>query len=202
MNDKLILTTSINPELLKQIYNESKYDLLKVVILTVDYKPIELYNSKEHTNDTKSKVPILSNYDVAALIISVVPKKVKTKIEAMEKEKTIFVLAQNVIKLAQDDRQIISLNGFFDIVPSEMIIEVYKNFSSIKSANLEKLEDFLELSKNEPALKAYLKLSSYFSEQNYFINNNLFKLLEHKQKSIDLAKKILLKSIVAWQIRK
>lgn len=202
--ENIILTTSINPELLKNIYNASKFVIDKIVILTIDYKPIQIYNSNGRDKKAvSSKSTVLSNYDVAALVITTVPRTSrKSEPNTAREENTIFVLAQNVIKFSNEKNDIISLNGFFDIVPNDLLFETYKEFTDLKSVDLEKIEEFLDLSSSEPSLKAYLKLSSYFSEENYLINNNLFKLLKHKNESIELAKKILLKSIVAWQMKK
>ncbi|MGL4343533.1 MAG: MMOB1640 family gliding machinery internal complex protein [Metamycoplasmataceae bacterium] len=198
----LVLTTSTNPENLLKIFDEEKDEIFKVVILTLDYKPIELFN-KKNDNTKKEKQDIkISSFDVAALVIHIVSKNNEDKVDAIEKEKIKFVMAQDIVRVKTETSNLITLNGSFDIISDELIIDVYKNFTNIKEINVEKLEESLELAKNEPSLKAYVKLSEYFSAENYFVNNNVFKLLKHRDESIKLAKKVLLKSIVAWQIRK
>ncbi|MGL5732920.1 MAG: MMOB1640 family gliding machinery internal complex protein [Metamycoplasmataceae bacterium] len=193
---QLLLTTSINPDLLNSIYSRDSEIIIDITILTIDYKPIQLklgnnFISKGSTSD------IITIYDVAALVIKYRDKNVDGA-----EQKTHFVMAEDVMRVSNKSGDLVMLNGKFDIIPDKMLAEVYKNFSNSKTVNLEQLEDILELSRNQPILKAYNQLSNYFSAENYANNNNVFKLLQHQDEAIKVSKKVLLKSIVAWEIRK
>lgn len=196
MNDnrKLTLTTAIDPELLNSIYNEEDV-IFNITILTVDYKPLEL--ELNTTFKQKGMSDIVTIYDVAALVV----KYHKNGDDSKDPE-TKFIMAQEVIRVSNNLGDLVMLNGKFDIIPDRMLVEVYKNFSNLKTVNLEELEDILEISKNQPSLKAYNQLSNYFSAENYSKNNNVFKLLQHQNDVVKVSKKVLLKSIVAWEIRK
>ncbi|MGL5617839.1 MAG: MMOB1640 family gliding machinery internal complex protein [Metamycoplasmataceae bacterium] len=193
---QLLLTTSINPDLLNLIYSRDSEIIIDITILTIDYKPIQLklgnnFISKGSTSD------VITIYDVAALVIKYRDKNVDGA-----EVKTHFVMAEDVMRVSNKSGDLVMLNGKFDIIPDKMLAEVYKNFSNSKTINLEQLEDILELSRNQPILKAYNQLSNYFSVENYANNNNVFKLLKHQDEAIKVSKKVLLKSIVAWEIRK
>ena len=149
------------------------------------------FKSKGSTSD------LITIYDVAALVV-----KYREKESSSKEEKTSFVMAEDVMRVSNQLGDLVMLNGKFDIIPDKMLIQIYKNFSNLKTINLEELEDMLEISKNQPALKEYSQLSNYFSAENYSKNNNVFKLLEHQDDVIKVSKKVLLKSIVAWEIRK
>ncbi|MGL5204928.1 MAG: MMOB1640 family gliding machinery internal complex protein [Metamycoplasmataceae bacterium] len=195
-NRKLLLTTSINPDLLNSIYSRDSEIIIDITILTIDYKPIQLklgnnFISKGSTTD------IITIYDVAALVIKYRDKN----IDGAE-QKTHFVMAEDVMRVSNKSGDLVMLNGKFDLIPDKMLAEIYKNFSNSKTVNLEQLEDILELSRNQPVLKAYNQLSNYFSLENYANNNNVFKLLQHQDEATKVSKKVLLKSIVAWEIRK
>lgn len=194
---KLTLATSINPELLSSIYDREKDIVTSIVLLTVDYKPVELFLDKADKSRNKKVSDVITIYDVAALVV-----KYAVKDSAKGEERTKFVMAEDVVRVSNDFGDLVMLNGKFDIIPDKMLVEVYKNFSNLKTVNLEKLEDILEISKNQPALKAYSQLSNYFSAENYSKNNNVFKLIQHQNDVVKVSKKVLLKSIVAWEIRK
>lgn len=193
---QLLLTTAINPDALNLVYSRESEIILDITILTVDYKPIQLtlgagFKSKGQTSD------VISIYDVAALVI-----KYRAKESSSSEQKTKFIMAEDVMRVSSKLGDLIMLNGKFDIIPDKMLVQIYKNFSNLKTINLEELEGILEISKNQPALKAYSQLSNYFSAENYSNNNNVFKLLQHQDEAIKISKKVLLKSIVAWEIRK
>ncbi|MGL6125285.1 MAG: MMOB1640 family gliding machinery internal complex protein [Metamycoplasmataceae bacterium] len=193
---ELQLTTSINPDLLNSIYSRDSEVIVDITILTIDHKPIQLilgnnFVSKGNLTD------VIAIYDVAAIVV-----KYKSKDLGNSEVKTNFVMAEDVMRISNKFGDLVMLNGKFDIIPDKMLVDVYKNFSNLKAINLEQLEDILELSKNQPALKAYNQLSNYFSVENYENNNNVFKLLQHQNEAIKISKKVLLKSIVAWEIRK
>lgn len=194
---KLTLSTSINPELLTSIYDSDKEIITNIVILTVDYKPVEFALGKTPKLKNKKFSDVITIYDVAALVIKYIVKD-----SAKGEESTKFVMAEDVVAVSNEFGDLVMLNGKFDIIPDRMLVEVYKNFSNLKTVNLEQLEDILEISKNQPALKAYSQLSNYFSAENYSKNNNVFKLLQHQNDVVKVSKKVLLKSIVAWEIRK
>lgn len=189
---KLTLATSINPELLSSIYDREKDIVTSIVLLTVDYKPVELFLDKADKSRNKKVSDVITIYDVAALVV-----KYAVKDSAKGEERTKFVMAEDVVRVSNDFGDLVMLNGKFDIIPDKMLVEVYKNFSNLKTVNLEKLEDILEISKNQPALKAYSQLSNYFSAENYSKNNNVFKLIQHQNDVVKVSKKVLLKSIVA-----
>ncbi|MGL5522174.1 MAG: MMOB1640 family gliding machinery internal complex protein [Metamycoplasmataceae bacterium] len=197
MSKNLIVTTTINPDLLLKIYNSSVEELVKVVVLTLDYKPIELFNNRNQKSQRTNK---LSMFDVAGLIVTTI-KNPDDEISKPIKTKKM-ILAQDVSLLTENDVDLLCLGGTFDILPNELILEKYKNIKEIKNTTLEELDKFLELPKNESSIKAYLKLTDYFSVKNYFNNNNVLKLLDHKSEALNVAKKTLIKSIIAWQIRK
>ncbi|MDK2819466.1 MAG: hypothetical protein KFW07_01375 [Mycoplasmataceae bacterium] len=196
-NRKLTLTTAIDPELLNSIYAEEDI-IFNITILTVDYKPLELVlNTSFNQKTNKSMSDIITIYDVAALVV----KYYKDGDDSKDPQ-TKFIMAQEVIRVSNNLGDLVMLNGKFDIIPDRMLVEVYKNFSNLKTVNLEELEDILEITKNQPSLKAYNQLSNYFSAENYSKNNNVFKLLQHQNDVVKVSKKVLLKSIVAWEIRK
>ena len=188
---ELTLTTAINPELLRNIYLESSETIVKIVILTVDYKPVELSlnSSFEHKKQVSDIIMI---YDVAALVISY-----KENSDSTSEVKTKFIMAVDVMRVSNKIGDLVILNGKFDIIPNESLVEVLKNFSSLKTIDLKELEDMLQISKNQSALKAYNQLSNYFSVENYSKNNNVFKLLQHQNDVVKISKQVLLKSIVA-----
>ena len=64
------------------------------------------------------------------------------------------------------------------------------------------LERYLELSRDETAIKAFYKLGSFFTAKKYEINNNVFNLIKHQEEAETVAKKVILKKMVAWEIRK
>lgn len=205
MDNNLILTTSINIEMIDNIIGQNN-KILDLVLLSVDDKPLEISNGLGHIQSRKESrkaVMTIRNYDVVGLVVTVVPKKVKNKAGEIEHKRKIYILAKDLVKIkTKDGKEIISLNGNFEEVPEEIITEAYKNFSDWKSLDYKKIDEFLEVTQTEPTLKAYLKLSKYFTEENFKKNNNVFSLLEHKAESHTIAKKVLIKSMVAWEIRK
>ncbi len=193
---ELTLTTAINPELLQNIYSDTSETIVEIVVLTVDYKPVEL--SLKLPFDQKQRISdIIMVYDVAALVVRYKDSKSSTS-----EIKTKFVMAEDVMRVSNKVGDLVILNGKFDIIPNDSLVEVFKNFSDLKTVNLEELEDMLQISKNQSALKAYNQLSNYFSIENYSKNNNVFKLLQHQNDVVKISKQVLLKSIVAWEVRK
>ncbi len=197
---KLTLATSINPDLLNLIYDSNQEIITNITILTVDYKPVELILDVYAKPRYKKVSDVVTIYDVAALIVKSIAKDSDSKDN--NKEKTKFIMSEDIVRVSNDFGDLVMLNGRIDVIPDKMLVDVYKNFSNLKSVNLEQLEDILEISKNQPALKAYSQLSNYFSAENYSKNNNVFKLLQHQNDVVKVSKKILLKSMVAWEIRK
>ena len=109
----------------------------------------------------------------------------------------MFIIANEVMYMSNGNNKLISINGNFDILPEKLISKIYANFPDLKSIDLRELEDILELSRDETAIKAFYKLDSYFNDKKYAINNNIFNLIEHQEKAEVVAKKVLLKKMVA-----
>ena len=104
--------------------------------------------------------------------------------------------------IKEENKKLISINGNFSVLPDELIANVYVNFSKLKSIDLAELERYLELSRDETAIKAFYKLGSLYKAKKYEINNNVFSLIKHQEEAETVAKKVILKKMVAWEIRK
>lgn len=215
MANKLLLATPTNPEMLSKFFNEKSEIIEKVSIISVDYAPFEIYNDKIKAKNSKSNQSVFNKkndqavmFDVVGLIVDVssLNKKPKslnnTKNSENDADKKMFILAKEVMFISYGDEKLISINGDFDVLPDELISKIYTNFSDLKSIDLSELEDILELSKDETAIKAFYKLGSYFTAKKYEINNNIFSLIEHQEQAESVSKKVLLKKMVAWEIRK
>ena len=212
INNKLLLTTPTDPKMLNRLFNENKDVVLKATLISVDFPPIEIYNGK--STGQKQKQTFLNKkndqaviFDVAGLIIDIKSKNNVTQpnnpnlIEEQDDgTKKMFIIANEVMYMSNGNNKLISINGNFDILPEKLISKIYANFPDLKSIDLRELEDILELSRDETAIKAFYKLDSYFTAKKYEINNNIFNLIEHQEKAEVVAKKVLLKKMVAWEI--
>lgn len=202
IDNKLLLTVPTNPRKLMTIFDEKKEAITKMTLISVDYPPLEIkYQGKNGKNEFifGKKENQLSMYDVAGLIIDLISDNLLKNKDA--KPKKIFLVCNDVIFMSNGNKKMVSINGSFDVLPEELISKVYVNFPDLKSVNLEELEEILTLSKDETAIKAFRKLGSYFTAKNYDINNNIFNLIEHQEKAMAIAKKVLLKKMIAWEIR-
>lgn len=204
MARNLTLTTLLNLEKLDNIFDLEKEKILKIVVLSLDYKPIELIANKQ----AKLNKTNLLVFDIVGLVITIERDEKLDKLDGIDYEMKSsniskkLVVAQNVTLLRNKTDDLICLGGAFDLLPNDLILEEYKKFDDVNEISLKKIDEFLEIPKEDDALKSYLKLTDYFSTKNYYKNNNVLKLLEHKSETINVAKKILIKSIVSWQIRK
>lgn len=213
---KLLLATSSDPKMLNRFFNESSDIVRKVTIISVDYPPIEIYNGSHAASKSKADNSVFNKkqnqavmFDVVGLIVDVESANAKNKSLNNTKNKNrdddgkkIFIVAHEVMFIINENNKLISINGNFDVLPDELISKVYTNFPDLKSADLNELEEILELSRDETAIKAFYKLGSYFTAQKYEINNNIFNLMEHQEQAEAVAKKVLLKKMITWEIRK
>ncbi|MGL5438601.1 MAG: hypothetical protein ACRDA7_02600, partial [Metamycoplasmataceae bacterium] len=122
MSKNLIVTTTINPDLLLKIYNSNIEELVKVVVLTLDYKPIELFNNRNQKSQRTNK---LSMFDVAGLIVTTMKNPDDETAKPIKMKK--MILAQDVSLLTENNVDLLCLGGTFDILPNDLILEKYKN---------------------------------------------------------------------------
>lgn len=208
MNNNLLLAIPTDPNLISSIFNDAKEVIEKITLISVDFQPIEIYNdSKNKNNNPKifnQKNDQAVMFDVAGLIIdvSLINSDVENKMGDFNPNKKIFLIANEVMYITNEDKKLISINGNFDILSDDLVSKVYVNFSKLKSIDLSELEDVLQLSKDETAIKAFYKLGSFFTATKYEVNNNIFNLIEHQEQAELVAKKVLIKKMVAWEIRK
>ena len=215
IENKILLTTSTNPHQLISIFNEKSEIISKITLISVDFSPLEISYFGQDTKTEnilgKKQRSEAAIYDVVGVIIDVLPmayvdnslkNNVNVAMNQAKQNKKIFVIASDVMYIKKNNQKIVSLNGEFTIIPEELISKVYTNFPELKSVNLEELEDILKVSKDETAVKAFNKLGSYFSAGNYEVNNNIFNIIEHQEQAHAIARKVLLKKMVAWEIRK
>lgn len=209
--NKLLLTTPTDPRKTLNFFDEKTEIIRKITVISIDYPPLILQQKSEKSKRESifgKKDDQSALYDIAGIILEVVASSnfaaVQSAGESSKKQqliKKVFIVANDVVFMSLENRKLISINGHFDLLPEELITNVYKNFKDLKSANLEELEEILDLSKDEVAIKAFRKLGDYFTSQNYEINNNIFNLIEHQEKANVVAKKVLLKKMVAWEIK-
>lgn len=209
MNNNLLLAIPTDPNIISSIFNDSKEVIQKITLVSVDFQPIEIYNdSKIKKNNPKifnQKNDQAVMFDVAGLIIDISSNNdIEDRIGDSETNpnKKIFLVANEVMYITNENKKLISINGNFDILSDDLVSKVYVNFSKLKSIDLSELEDVLQLSKNETAIKAFYKLGSFFTATKYEINNNIFNLIEHQEQAELVAKKVLIRKMVAWEIKK
>ena len=216
MQENLLLSTPTDPKILEKIFNEGKEFISKVTLVSIDFPPIEIFENINSGSNHKTNQTIFNKkqnqavmFDVVGLIVD---KSLKQHVNVNEsldntqfeknKPRKIFLLAQEVMFIKEEDKKLISINGNFSVLPDELIANVYVNFSKLKSIDLAELERYLELSRDETAIKAFYKLGSFFTAKKYEINNNVFSLIKHQEEAETVAKKVILKKMVAWEIRK
>ncbi len=211
--NRLLLATPIDPQMMKNILNESREIILKVTLISVDYAPIEVFNGEEQDLSKKANKTVFGKkqnqavmFDVVGVIVDIIPSdllKSGKRLSSIKQEeiKKVFVIANEVMFITNDDRKLISLNGNINILPNELINKIYANIDNLKSSDLNEIEDLLEVSKDETAIKAFKKLGSYFTARKYEVNNNVFNLIEHQEKAEEVARKVILKKMVFWEIK-
>ncbi len=211
MQQNLLLSTPTNPKVLETIFNENKEFISKITLVSIDFPPIEIFENinlgeNQRTNQTifNKKENQAVMFDVVGLIIDISLKNSENINESLDntqfeqnKPRKIFLLAQEVMFIKEANKKLISINGNFDVLPEELIANVYVNFSKLKSIDLAELEGYLELSRDETAIKAFYKLGSFFTAKKYEINNNVFNLIKHQEEAEIVAKKVILKKMVA-----
>ncbi len=212
----LLLSTPTDPKVLEKIFNEGKEYISKITLVSIDFQPIEIFenNSKDNTHGSNQTIFNKKQnqavmFDVVGLIVDISSLHQQENNEKLENVhhgqsdvKKIFLLAQEVMFIKEGDKKLISINGNFVVLPDELISNVYVNFSKLKSIDLTELEGYLELSRDETAIKAFYKLGSFFTAKKYEVNNNIFNLIKHQEEAEAVAKKVILKKMVAWEIRK
>ena len=216
MQQNLLLSTPTDPKILEKIFNEGKEFISKVTLVSIDFPPIEIFENINSGSNHKTNQTIFNKkqnqavmFDVVGLIVDISLKQHANVNESLDntqfeknKPRKIFLLAQEVMFIKEEDKKLISINGNFSVLPDELIANVYVNFSKLKSIDLAELERYLELSRDETAIKAFYKLGSFFTAKKYEINNNVFSLIKHQEEAETVAKKVILKKMVAWEIRK
>lgn len=216
MQQNLLLSTPTNPKVLETIFNENKEFISKITLVSIDFPSIEIFENINSGENQRSNQTIFNKkenqavmFDVVGLIIDISLKNNENINESLDntqfeqnKPRKIFLLAQEVMFVKEANKKLISINGNFDVLPEELIANVYVNFSKLKSFDLAELEGYLELSRDETAIKAFYKLGSFFTAKKYEINNNVFNLIKHQEEAEIVAKKVILKKMVAWEIRK
>ncbi|WP_022935543.1 MMOB1640 family gliding machinery internal complex protein [Mesomycoplasma moatsii] len=211
---KLLLATPTDPKLLSNLLDEQKEIITKITLISVDFPPIEVLNGIDTkiNNDKKLDQSVFNKkqdqaamFDVVGLIVDISP--INSSLKSFKDtnnniDKKTFIIANEVMFISHENSKLISINGDFNVLPNELISKIYTNFPELKSSDLNELEDLLEVSKDETAIKAFYKLGHYFTAKKYEINNNIFSLIEHQEQAEAVAKKVLLKKMVAWEIRK
>lgn len=208
---KLLLATSSDPKLLNDFFNEETETIKKVTIISIDYPLVEVYNgegpkTKVDQSIFNKKQNQAVMFDVVGLIVDINTSQSQNEqlnnTENKSNEKKVFILANEVMFIINENNKLILINGNFDVIPNELISKIYANYSELKSIDLKELEEILELSRDETAIKAFYKLGNYFTAKKYEINNNIFNLIQHQEEAEAVAKKVLLKKMITWEIRK
>lgn len=211
MQANLLLSTPTDPKVLETIFNEGKEFISKVTLVSIDFPPIEIFENINSGSNHKTNQTIFNKkqnqavmFDVVGLIVDISLKQHANVNESLDntqfeknKPRKIFLLAQEVMFIKEENKKLISINGNFSVLPDELIANVYVNFSKLKSIDLAELERYLELSRDETAIKAFYKLGSFFTAKKYEINNNVFSLIKHQEEAETVAKKVILKKMVA-----
>lgn len=209
---KLLLATSSDPKLLNDFFNEETETIKKVTMISIDYPPVEVYNgvapkTKVDQSIFNKKQDQAVMFDVVGLVVDINSPQSKNELldnntENKSNEKKVFILAHEVMFVINEKNKLILINGNFDVIPDELISKIYANYSELKSIDLKELEGILELSRDETAIKAFYKLGNYFTAKKYEVNNNIFNLIQHQEEAEAVAKKVLLKKMITWEIRK
>ncbi|CAC13405.1 unknown; predicted coding region [Mycoplasmopsis pulmonis] len=183
-----LILSIIEPSNYKQIVPNNNFEILDITLISTVQKPVII-------TDEPAKKQSVSVYDVAALVFSI-------KNPENEEIKKVYVIAESVIWISNEKGNLVSINGLFKIIPNDLFIAVYKKFEDLKEMSVEEIEEFLELDKSKSILQAFDEVTDYFSISNYEINSNLFRMATNQDKFTNLSKKILVKTLVAWQLTK
>ena len=209
-DNKLLLTTPTDPRKILDFFDEKVEILRKMTIISIDYPPLIIQQKGQNAKNESifgKKFDQSALYDIAGVILEILSvsdynNSINVNPEGKKRFiRKVFLVAKDVIFMSNQSKKMVSINGHFDLLPEELISKVYKNFRDLKTANLEELEEILEISNDDIAIKAFKKLGSYFTAKNYEINNNIFNLIEHQEKALTISKKVLLKKMVAWEIK-
>ena len=209
-DNKLLLTTPTDPRKILDFFDEKVEILRKMTIISIDYPPLIIQQKGQNAKNESifgKKFDQSALYDIAGVILEILSvsdynNSINVNPEGKKRFiRKVFLVAKDVIFMSNQSKKMVSINGHFDLLPEELISKVYKNFRDLKTANLEELEEILEISNDDVAIKAFKKLGSYFTAKNYEINNNIFNLIEHQEKALTISKKVLLKKMVAWEIK-
>ena len=209
-DNKLLLTTPTDPRKILDFFDEKVEILRKMTIISIDYPPLIIQQKGQNAKNESifgKKFDQSALYDIAGVILEILSvsdynNSINVNPEGKKRFiRKVFLVAKDVIFMSNQSKKMVSINGHFDLLPEELISKVYKNFRDLKTANLEELEETLEISNDDIAIKAFKKLGSYFTAKNYEINNNIFNLIEHQEKALTISKKVLLKKMVAWEIK-
>ena len=209
-DNKLLLTTPTDPRKILDFFDEKVEILRKMTIISIDYPPLIIQQKGQNAKNESifgKKFDQSALYDIAGVILEILSvsdynNSINVNPEGKKRFiRKVFLVAKDVVFMSNQSKKMVSINGHFDLLPEELISKVYKNFRDLKTANLEELEEILEISNDDVAIKAFKKLGSYFTAKNYEINNNIFNLIEHQEKALTISKKVLLKKMVAWEIK-
>ncbi|OYD26986.1 hypothetical protein EI74_0368 [Mycoplasma testudineum] len=191
----LVIKTIVTDKL-RQIYNPRTHQIDSIILFTVGGAPEKITEDKgvRSKQDVKQSVSI---YDAVALIVKIVnPGDIEDVVEDR------LVIAENVMIVKNHAGNLVAINGLFKVISDDDVKGFYSEDKELRTMTTEKIEDFLEINKSQSVAKIFSEISEYFTAENYQVNNNIFRLIRHKDKSLELAKKVLLKSIMAYQLEK
>ncbi len=150
MQQNLLLSTPTNPKVLETIFNENKEFISKITLVSIDFPPIEIFENINLSENQRTNQTIFNKkenqavmFDVVGLIIDISLKNHENINESLDntqfehnKPRKMFLLAQEVMFVKEANKKLISINGNFDVLPEELIANVYVNFSKLKSIDL------------------------------------------------------------------
>lgn len=188
-----------NPRDIKNIFDNTYYEPSKITIYSIDNKTLVL------NSESNFKKKFVQTYDVALLTLELAIKPNIEGIDIDSEPITKHLLLENLILMLGETEFLFLVNGKYDVIPDTTVVETLQNTNTkelTKAETIQKIENELALSSNFSVLRAYNKLSDYFSAEKYSFNNNVFKLLEHKGEALKIAKKVLLKNLAVNEISK
>ena len=145
MQENLLLSTPTDPKVLETIFNEGKEFISKVTLVSIDFPPIEIFENINSGSNHKTNQTIFNKkqnqavmFDVVGLIVDISLKQHANVNESLDntqfeknKPRKIFLLAQEVMFIKEENKKLISINGNFSVLPDELIANVYVNFSKL-----------------------------------------------------------------------
>lgn len=182
-----ILIKTIVPVELKKIININNETIESASLISVSNPPQIL------TNDIATKDSV-SIHDALAMVVKIISNE---NIEG----RLVYIIAENVMIIENQKGTIINIGGLMQVLDDATFLEFYKNDAETRSMTSESIEEFLEINKNKSISKIFSEINEYFTAENYQVNNNIFRLIKHRDQSLQLAKKILVKSLIAWQLK-